>query len=96
MADDPRTDETDPVNEATAGEEGVPLDVNGDGQITILADDPRTNENDPVNEAEVPWCFEYGEADWIAGKKFDEVKKAASPKDKYGNPQTPKGRVQCN
>jgi hypothetical protein len=96
LADDPRTNENDPVNEATAGEDGVPLDINGDAQITMLADDPRTHENDPVNEAEARWCFKYGEADWLAGKKYGEVKKAANSEDKYGNSQVPEGRVQCS
>ena len=42
-------------------------DANGDGDTEdVLDDDPRTEvEGDSINEAEVPWCFAYGEEEWL-------------------------------
>jgi len=41
-------------------------DLNENGIIEALRDDPRTEAvGDAINEAEVPWCFDYGEEDWL-------------------------------
>lgn len=57
-----------------------------------VPDNPAT----PELEYKAAWCFAYGEEEWLAGKVFDDVKKAANSEDKYGNPQIPEGRAQCS
>ncbi len=43
----------------------------------------------------VLWCFAFGEKDWVGGKKFDNVRKAARG-DPLAKPPVPaKGRVNC-
>jgi hypothetical protein len=54
------------------------------------------NPATPELEYKAAWCFAYGEKEWMAGKVFNVVKKAANLEDKYGNPQTPEGRAQCS
>lgn len=54
------------------------------------------NPATPEIEYKAAWCFKYGEEEWMARKKFDDVKKGAKSEDKYGNSQIPKGRAQCS
>ncbi len=46
-------------------EGGNGVDTNGDGAIADIADDPDTPEDETVVETIVPWCFEFGERDWL-------------------------------
>jgi len=55
-----------------------------------------TPNADGVTESEVPWCFAYGEQEWVSGKKWRDVKQAASDTDARGNIHNPVGRMNCN
>lgn len=50
----------------------------------------------PDPNAGKEWCFAYGEKEWVDGKSWSTALQAAGDKDKYGNIQTPLGRVNCN
>jgi hypothetical protein len=87
IADDPRTHENDPVSETV-----IFVDLNGDGDVLdSFLDDPRTDEDDPVDEAIVPWCFAYGEQEWIDKKNFTLIKEAAVG----SRTKKPIGRIDC-
>jgi len=43
-------------------EGGMGVDVNSDGTIM---DVPATPQDETVIETTVPWCFAYGERDWV-------------------------------
>jgi len=46
----------------------------------------------PDPKAGTQWCFAYGEKEWVAGTKFDDVKGEA--KGSLDNPA--KGRINCS
>jgi hypothetical protein len=46
-------------------EGGQGVDVNSDGAIADVPDDPVTPQNEAVVETTIPWCFAYGEEDWV-------------------------------
>jgi hypothetical protein len=43
-----------------------------------------------------PWCFAYGEREWVSGATFTQARQAASDTNLDGAPQTPVGRIGCN
>ncbi len=49
----------------------------------------------PDPKAGQPWCFVYGEIEWIDGKNWSTTKNNGSDTDVLGNPKTPIGRVSC-
>ncbi|MEY8199049.1 MAG: hypothetical protein RPS47_07405, partial [Colwellia sp.] len=69
----------------------APKDKNGDGETKNIEADPTATP--PVLESnEEGWCFAYGEEEWVAGDKFDDVsKEAIGSLDKLA-----KGRINCN
>ena len=52
---------------------GVGVDVNGNGEIVDIADNPETTENEAVIETTAPWCFAYGEEEWVSGVSFSDA-----------------------
>jgi hypothetical protein len=75
---------------------GGSQDVNGDGTI---ADVPATETSPAVQETnrpDVPWCFAYGESEWVSGATYAQARQNASDTNADGAAQTPVGRVNCN
>ena len=69
---------------------GTGLDLNGDGTIAT------TPNMDGVIESEVPWCFGYGESEWLTGTTWQSVSDAALDRNPdTGEVQVPQGRVEC-
>jgi hypothetical protein len=97
VGDNPATQD---VNEnilklITETEYGV--DLNKDGRV---GDDPLTqdvNEDiiNGISETGVPWCYAYGEKDWMLGISSVEILQAASETNEDGLPQVPVGRITC-
>jgi hypothetical protein len=48
-----------------------------------------------VIETTVPWCFLYGEKDWISNKHFQNVEYAADPYDEDGDAKDQVGVLKC-
>jgi hypothetical protein len=56
-------------------EGGKGVDVNKDGKIKDITANPEaTPPVAGVIETTVPWCFKYGEEEWMARKVFNKVK----------------------
>lgn len=51
-----------------------------------------TQNNEAGGSEVVPWCFEYGEADWKSGKLFETTQAAA--KGSVTKPYV--GRIHCD
>ncbi len=49
----------------------------------------------PDPKAGQPWCFVYGEIEWVDGRSYNNIKNAAKNVDPDGAPQTPIGRISC-
>jgi len=59
-------------------EGGKGVDLNGDGIVADLPPDPTaTPPFAGLIETTVPWCFAYGEEDWLVGRSYSTVKKNA-------------------
>ena len=69
-------------------------DLNGDGEIKNVAADPTAVPPTPEYKEE-GWCFAYGEKEWVAGKKFDDVKVAADLFDEEGDEKAQVGAINC-
>ncbi|MBQ0726662.1 MAG: hypothetical protein KBT77_04850, partial [Thalassolituus oleivorans] len=69
---------------------GTGLDLDNDGVIATVPN------NDGIVESETPWCFGYGEEEWLSGVTYAQVRQNASDTDVDGAPQTPVGRLTCN
>jgi hypothetical protein len=63
-------------------EGGLGFDSNGDGIISGI-------------ETTTPWCFAFGEQEWVSGGIFNQIKAAADNFDAAGRPQTPVGQIPC-
>lgn len=50
-------------------------DLNGDGLFKKLDNDPRTTGDvvDPIDENAVPWCFAYGEEEWLKRVSYQDA-----------------------
>ena len=73
-------------------EGGKGVDVNNNGTIDIIPADPSTTPPTPaIDESTAPWCFAYGEKEWVGGKVFSKVRSAAIGTSK----KLPIGRVNC-
>lgn len=74
------------------GGESGGYDLNIDGQIADLADDPKTPDVvDPVVETTLPWCFSYGEKEWMEGMTWTKTMESA----KGSLTRLPAGRIKC-
>lgn len=69
---------------------GTGLDLNEDGFIAT------TPNADGIIESNVPWCFGYGESEWLAGTTYAQARQNASDTNTDGDPQVPVGRADCN
>jgi len=69
---------------------GTGLDLDNDGVIATVPN------NEGIVESEIPWCFGYGEQEWLSGVTYAQVRQNASDTDVDGAPQTPVGRLTCN
>ena len=75
---------------------GLGVDVNGDGVIQDVAADPTANP--PVSgvvETTEPWCFAYGESEWINGTTWIHALDAAVGDPLAVPPVAPIGRINC-
>lgn len=74
---------------------GLGADINGDGDIVDVMDDPKTEEDEAVIEESTPWCFVFGEAEWVAGETFEQTYNTARG-DALAEPSIPAvGRINC-